>query len=230
MNELRILYVGRKNRVAADLQTLFEQPNPTAAASESAPITFTVMTNQKSALHLIGTQPPATLWVEMEQRSASRLRFCETVRYRLPSVAILAVGNQLPVMGEFKFDGLIKLPLATRAIWQTVGQLQAQRNEHKLYCGPITLDLATRTVMTPNGRYPMTPKQCALLKLFMNQHGEVIKRRHLMEQVWDTSYVEDTRTLDVHIRWLRECIEPNPSKPSYLKTVRGIGYCFKITQ
>ncbi|MBZ0290929.1 MAG: helix-turn-helix domain-containing protein, partial [Anaerolineae bacterium] len=46
----------------------------------------------------------------------------------------------------------------------------------------------------------------------------------LMEQVWNTAYMGDTRTLDVHIRWIREAIEENPSKPRYLKTVRGVGY------
>jgi two-component system phosphate regulon response regulator PhoB len=49
-----------------------------------------------------------------------------------------------------------------------------------------------------------------------------------MEAIWETNYLEDTRTLDVHIRWLRECIEPDPSQPVYLVTERGKGYCLKI--
>jgi DNA-binding response OmpR family regulator len=225
---LRILYVGRNNQIATDLQTAFAQPRSIAANGHDAPVAFTVMTNQKAALRLIGAQPPSALWVEIEQRSVSRLRFCETVRYRLPSVVIVAVAKQLPAKVDFKFDGLIKLPVAPQSLWETVAQLKNRRTEHKLHCGPIQLDLATRIVVTPNGHYPLTPKECALLKLFIHQHGNVIKRRELMEQVWETSYVDDTRTLDVHIRWLRECIEPNPSKPIYLTTVRGVGYCFKI--
>jgi DNA-binding response OmpR family regulator len=228
LDSLRILYVGRKNAIADGLQTLFDQQNPISASGNGLPVAFTVMTNQKSALRLIGAQPPAALWVEIEQRSASRLRFCETVRYRLPSIAVVAVANQLPPKSDFKFDGLIKLPLAPHNIWETIDQLKGRRTEHKLHCGPIHLDLATRTVVTPNGQYTMTPKQCALLKLFINHHGEVVKRRQIMERVWETSYLDDTRTLDVHIRWLRECIEPHPSRPIYLKTVRGVGYCFKI--
>jgi len=141
----------------------------------------------------------------------------------------MAVGSQLPTKHDFKFDGLIKLPLATQAIWDIVAQLKTRRTEHRVRCGPILLDLSLRTVVTPNGQYTMTPKQCALLKLLIDHHGEVVKRRQIMERVWETSYLDDTRTLDVHIRWLRECIEANPSKPIYLKTVRGIGYCFKIT-
>jgi len=230
MNEelLRILYVGRKNQIAGDLQTAFAQPKPIAANGHAAPVAFTVMTNQKSALRLIGSQPPAALWVEIEQRSDSRLRFCETVRYRLPSMVIVAVAIQVPTKVDFKFDGLIKLPVVAQNIWEIVAQLKNHHTEYKLHCGPIQLDLSTRIVVTPNGQYPLTPKQCALLKLFINHHGKIIKRRELMEQVWETSYVDDTRTLDVHIRWLRECIEPNPSRPIYLQTVRGVGYCFKI--
>ena len=49
----------------------------------------------------------------------------------------------------------------------------------------------------------------------------------LMQQVWDTDYIGDTRTLDVHIRWLRLAIEDNPTMPVYLRTVRGQGYCFQ---
>lgn len=228
IDSLQIVYVGRKSTIVDDLQTLFAQPNHIRANGHDVPVALTVMTNQKAALRVIGAQPPAALWVEIDQRAASRLRFCETVRYRLPSVVIVAVASQLPAKSEFKFDGLIKLPLALPNVWETVTQLTERRTDHILHCGPIHLDLAMRTVVTPNGQYTMTPKQCALLKLFIQQHGEVIKRRQLMERVWETSYVDDTRTLDVHIRWLRECIEPNPSRPIYLKTVRGVGYCFKI--
>jgi DNA-binding response OmpR family regulator len=228
IDSLRILYVGRKSNVADDLQRLFEQQNQIAGNGCRPTVAFSVLTNQKAALHSIRAHPPATLWVEIDQRSASRLRFCETVRYRLPSVIIVAVASHLPAKHEFKFDGLIRLPLAPQKIWETIDQLKERRTEHKIHYGPIALDLATRTVVTPKGQYTMTPKQCALLKLFITHHGEVVKRRQIMERVWETSYLDDTRTLDVHVRWLRECIEPNPSKPIYLKTVRGIGYCFKI--
>jgi two-component system phosphate regulon response regulator PhoB len=81
-----------------------------------------------------------------------------------------------------------------------------------------------RTVVTPKGQYHMTPKQAQLLYYFLVNHNQVLSRRDIMQQVWDTSFLEDTRTLDVHIRWLRERIELNPSEPSYLVTVRGRGY------
>jgi DNA-binding response OmpR family regulator len=58
----------------------------------------------------------------------------------------------------------------------------------------------------------------------MKHPGEVLERESLFKQVWNTQYTEDTRTLDVHISWLRKALEENPRKPKYLKTVRGVGY------
>ncbi len=62
----------------------------------------------------------------------------------------------------------------------------------------------------------------------MQRPGEVISRRELIRTVWDTEFMGDTRTLDVHIRWVREAVEDNPSKPRYITTVRGKGYRFSI--
>ena len=60
------------------------------------------------------------------------------------------------------------------------------------------------------------------------QPGETLDRKMLMENVWDTSYLGDTRTLDVHVRWFRRAIEENPGDPRYLKTVRGVGYRLEV--
>ncbi len=62
----------------------------------------------------------------------------------------------------------------------------------------------------------------------MRHPNQLLTRRELMLAVWQTDFVGDTRTLDVHIRWVRECIETNPSHPQLLKTVRGQGYVLKI--
>jgi len=191
------------------------------------PIVESVMaTNQKTALQLIRAQPPAIVLVELEQKSTSRLRFCDVVRYRLPTATILAVTSTIPD-GTFLFDDVLDLPLRQIQVVSIIKQSGAKHTEHLLELGSVALNMATRTVTTPNGRYTMTPKQCALLKLLMSEHGTVVERKKIMETVWETNYLEDTRTLDVHIRWLRERIEHNPSKPVYLRTVRGVGYQFE---
>jgi DNA-binding response OmpR family regulator len=90
----------------------------------------------------------------------------------------------------------------------------------------ITLDVVRREVSGCNGTYSLTPIECQLLKLLMLYNGQVVRRAFLMKAVWETEYLGDTRTLDVHMSWLRKKIEKDPRRPRYLRTVRGIGYSF----
>ena len=78
------------------------------------------------------------------------------------------------------------------------------------------------------GERRLTPKLAHLLAQFMRHPHQVLTRRELMRRVWHTDYIGDTRTLDVHIRWVREIIEEKPAKPQFLKTVRGKGYILAI--
>ena len=75
-------------------------------------------------------------------------------------------------------------------------------------------------------RHILTPKEFKLLQLLINKHSEVLSRKTIMQTVWETDYMGDTRTLDVHIRWIREKIEENPSRPKHLVTIRKRGYRF----
>ncbi|NEO44115.1 MAG: response regulator transcription factor, partial [Moorea sp. SIO4A3] len=72
----------------------------------------------------------------------------------------------------------------------------------------------------------LSPKEFRLLELFINHPRRVWSREQLIDQVWGMDFVGDTKTVDVHIRWLREKLEEDPSKPEYLITVRGFGYRF----
>jgi DNA-binding response OmpR family regulator len=70
----------------------------------------------------------------------------------------------------------------------------------------------------------LTPRLTRLLKVLMQHPAEVVERENLFRQVWNTEYTGDTRTLDVHVSWLRQAIEIDPHKPQFLKTIRGVGY------
>jgi DNA-binding response OmpR family regulator len=70
----------------------------------------------------------------------------------------------------------------------------------------------------------LTPRLTSLLQVLLQHRGEVIEREELFRQVWETNYTGDTRTLDVHISWLRRAIEMDPDHPRFLHTVRGVGY------
>jgi DNA-binding response OmpR family regulator len=91
----------------------------------------------------------------------------------------------------------------------------------------LTIDLTRREARLDGQPLTLKPKEYDLL-LFMAQHrGQALSREFILAQVWDWDYVGDSRTVDVHIRWLREKIERDPGSPSRLVTVRGAGYRFE---
>lgn len=95
-----------------------------------------------------------------------------------------------------------------------------------LRIGKIALDLDARRLDVDGEVSVLTPKQFRLLSLFMSHPGEVLTRKQLMKEVWETDYTGDTRTLDVHIHWVREKLGDVPGQPKYLQTVRRVGYRF----
>jgi len=90
----------------------------------------------------------------------------------------------------------------------------------------LHLNLETRELQNGHGAIQLTPKECQLLATFMRHACQVLSHKFLMKEVWDTDYVGDTRTLQVHVSWLRSKIEENPRRPNRLRTVRGVGYRF----
>jgi two-component system, OmpR family, response regulator RegX3 len=93
-----------------------------------------------------------------------------------------------------------------------------------LEAGPVRMDVE-RHVVTVNGDQQRLPlKEFELLEMFLRNAGRVLTRGQLIDRVWGSDYVGDTKTLDVHVKRLRAKLEPNPSEPTYLVTVRGLGY------
>ncbi len=127
-------------------------------------------------------------------------------------------------------DVTLRLPFTVRKLINRIdGFIHAATQNAMLKAGPFALEIETCLLKTPHGEVRLSPKLMGLIVLFMRQPNMVLERSYLMEQVWQTAYMGDTRTLDVHIRWIREAIEKNPSKPQYLKTVRGRGYMLDVT-
>jgi two-component system, OmpR family, response regulator len=93
--------------------------------------------------------------------------------------------------------------------------------------GEIEIDAARHKATLKGSPLNLTPKEFELLSFLARNPGIVFNREHLLEKVWGYNYAGDTRTVDVHIRWLREKIENNPEEPKYLITLRGVGYKFE---
>jgi two-component system, OmpR family, response regulator RegX3 len=94
----------------------------------------------------------------------------------------------------------------------------------RLVGGPVELDPASHEVWVRGGLVPFTPKEFELLELLLARKGRLLTRQHLIEEVWGPHYFGDTKTLDVHVKRLRQKIEEEPHRPKHLLTVRGLGY------
>jgi DNA-binding response OmpR family regulator len=96
-----------------------------------------------------------------------------------------------------------------------------------LSCGTIQLEVSTRTLRTATQVFRLTPKECRLLEAFLGNQGQVLTRLFLMKEVWDTDYIADTRTIEVHVHWLRRKLDTDLPRSANIHTVRGVGYVLR---
>jgi DNA-binding response OmpR family regulator len=99
--------------------------------------------------------------------------------------------------------------------------------EAPIVCGDLVLDLGRGEALLNGKPLSLKPKEFELLSYFAGHRGQVLSRERILEQVWGWEYTGDSRTVDVHVRWLREKIESDSSHPTRLVTVRGAGYRFE---
>jgi len=104
---------------------------------------------------------------------------------------------------------------------------EVPRASRELVVGPLRIDLAGRRVYCRGQEWDRQPKQFDLLTYLVRNRGTVLTRDQLLHNVWGYDYAGDTRTVDVHIRWLREKLEEDPANPQLIQTVRGVGYVFR---
>lgn len=129
-------------------------------------------------------------------------------------------------------DTVITAPVTARKLTMAVSRLAVSvkpaADDSLIACGPYAMNLTRRTLIVNGQETPLSPKLALLVEYFLRHPDETLDRKQLMEQVWQTDYLGDTRTLDVHIRWFRRAIETNPNKPSVLITVRKVGYRLEL--
>ena len=148
------------------------------------------------------------------------------------SAPIIALTESPPELEEIEGLKCLTKPVVFRELLKAVENALNQRGPPRrqvqvLRCGTLALDLKTHALTKGKKRYRLTPKEFLLLQIFMRHPGRVLSHKKLMKQVWNTDYLDDRRTLYVHVSWLRGKIEEQPNKPVYLRTVRGVGYRFE---
>jgi DNA-binding response OmpR family regulator len=158
----------------------------------------------------------------------STVRLCQLLSVRLPKARRLVVTDD--TLGEIPCEIRLHHPFSIHKLRKSLFDLFQDPAARIVEAGAFRLDVLARTIAGPAGEHHLTPKQTKLLASFMERPNQVISRGDLMSLIWETRYVGDTRTLDVHIRWLREKIEANPKHPMSLLTKRGVGYVLVIEE
>jgi two-component system response regulator RegX3 len=161
---------------------------------------------------------------------------CRTLRQRsnVPVIMLTARDAEIDkVVGlELGADDYVTKPFSSRELVARIRAVLRRRGEPEelmpsaLEAGPVRMDVDRHVVTVNGGQVPMPLKEFDLLELLLRNAGRVLTRGQLIDRVWGADYVGDTKTLDVHVKRLRAKIEPDPSTPRYLVTVRGLGYKF----
>lgn len=123
--------------------------------------------------------------------------------------------------------GLRELVARIRALLRRAQMLKEAAQDEVLHYGDLEINVSSRTVRRGDSLLELSPKEFDLLAFLAKNRGQVFSRDALLERVWGHDWIGDPRTVDVHIRWLREKIESDPANPQRILTVRGVGYKFE---
>jgi DNA-binding response OmpR family regulator len=153
-------------------------------------------------------------------------RICKSIHELYAHIPIIIILDQDQSIGNLDDPTslVIRLPFTVRKLANRIILFLKGDPEKIIKAGPIELDVEHRTLRCNNKETRLTPRLSDLLQVLINNNGKVVPRDELFTKIWKTQYTGDTRTLDVHISWLRELIESNPRAPQLLRTVRGVGY------
>jgi two-component system response regulator RegX3 len=163
---------------------------------------------------------------------------CRQLRQRshVPIIMVTARDSEIDkVVGlEIGADDYVTKPYSPRELVARIRAVLrrqitevAELSTPTLSAGPVRMDVERHVVTVDGASVQLPLKEFELLELLLRNAGRVLTRGQLIDRVWGADYVGDTKTLDVHVKRLRSKVEPEPSTPRYIVTVRGLGYKFE---
>jgi DNA-binding response OmpR family regulator len=182
----------------------------------------------QQAVKLAHASLPALVVLNAASLGSNGLRVCHWLREELRGTPIIHIllsedGDKAKVSVA---EVALVMPFTPRKLINRILRLLPGQRKDALVVGPIRFSPGVRIVEAYGKERRLTPKTATLLEIFLKNPGETLDRGTLMREVWDTTYIGDTRTLDVHVRWVREAVEPDPASPQHIVTVRRVGYRF----
>jgi len=215
---LRILFVEKDPITAGLLVPSLEQKRHEVFLAHT----------QQEALSRPRSARPDLLIFDVASFGLKGYDICSLVRGRLPGVPTILLLEQGHDTAGSTADGYMTPPFTSRKLLYRIRSVALRLADRMLQIGPMRFDPQTRILYKGEESLYLRPKEAMLLMLFMGNRGRVLSRQELIRKVWLTDFCGDTRTLNVHVRWLRLKIEADPKAPRYLRTVRGVGYRFDI--
>jgi len=186
---------------------------------------------RRDALAKVHEAHPTLIVLDSPSLRFSSRRFCDTLRdaaLEIPVLMLLPEGEEIDrSVGARVY---LRYPFSAKKLINRIVRLLPAPGDERFQVGDVLLNVKQRCVVRGERESHLTPKQTRLLEILMRHPGEVLTRVFLMKQVWDTDYMGDTRTLDVHVHWVRKAIEEDPRSPVYLCTVRRVGYRFEVPE
>ena len=224
----RILVVEDEESFSDPLSYLLRKEGYEVAVAETGPAALEEYDRGGADLVLLDLMLPGLPGVDV----------CRALRQRssVPVIMLTAKDSEVDkVVGlEIGADDYVTKPYSSRELLARIKAVLRRGHEPEdllpatLESGPVRMDVE-RHVVTVNGEHTALPlKEFEPLEMLLRNAGRVLTRMQLIDRVWGSDYVGDTKTLDVHVKRLRAKVEPDPANPRYIVTVRGLGYKFEV--
>lgn len=192
----------------------------------------------RRGLERFRSDAPSLVILDLMLPELSGLDVCRSIREEsdVPIIMVTAKDSEADKVAglELGADDYVTKPFSMRELVSRVrANLRRSRTspqpsvtDEVLRGGPVEMDVARHEAVVGGRRIELPPKEFALLELLLLRKGRLLTRDFLIEEVWGADYYGDTKTLDVHVKRIRQKIEKEPHRPAHLVTVRGLGYKF----
>ncbi|HVM29884.1 MAG TPA: response regulator transcription factor [Candidatus Limnocylindrales bacterium] len=195
-----------------------------------------------AALEAFRRDKPDLVLLDLMLPELSGIEVCRVLRREsdVPILMLTAKGSEMDkVVGlEVGADDYVTKPFSLRELVARVhallrrseatGRRGSPQSDTTLSVGRVEVDLAGHRLLRGGQPLPVKPKAFELLAFLLRNPGQAFTREQLLERVWGYDYAGETRTVDVHVHWLRQMIEEEPGSPRLLETVRGVGYVLRV--
>jgi two-component system response regulator RegX3 len=223
----RILVVEDEESFSDPLSYLLRKEGYEVSVAETGPMALEDFDRTGADLVLLDLMLPGLSGVDV----------CRALRRRssVPVIMLTAKDSEIDkVVGlEIGADDYVTKPYSSRELLARIkavlrrGQEPAELMPPTLESGPVRMDVERHIVTVLGDHVALPLKEFELLEMLLRNSGRVLTRAQLIDRVWGSDYVGDTKTLDVHVKRLRSKVEPDPANPQFIVTVRGLGYKFE---